>query len=139
MTISISNSRPFLGAAAVLALALGLSQAADAATRGRAWSVQGPRGHGFTATSTASYGGGGISNNFTRTYNNGKTATSSASVTRNGNGSVTREASHTGVAGNTQSGSSTVYRTDDGFGRTREFSTSSGASVSQTATYTRGN
>ena len=153
-------------AATALALGLSLTQAADAATRGRAWSVQGPRGHGFAATRSTRYGAGGIANNVTRTYNNGRTATRTGSITRNGNGSVTRERSHTGVNGNTQSGSSTVYRTSDGFGRTREVSTSggrsateagsvsfapgsmtvdrsittgSGESVNHTATYTRGN
>jgi hypothetical protein len=160
------NLQSSLVTATALAFGLGLTQAADAATLARSWSVQGPHGHGYVATSTTNRGGGRLTDDFTRTYNNGKTATSTGSISRSGNGSVTREASHTGIRGNTQTESSTIYRTDDGFGRTREVSTSngrsasetgsvsfapgsmtvdrsittgSGASVSQAATYTRGN
>ena len=105
------------------------------ATRG----VQTDSGRGFETTRQTTYGSGSVNNTVTRTYNNGETATRTGSVTRNPDGSVTAERSHTGVDGNTQSGWNTIYRNDSGFTDTRGFTTSSGASASQTTTYTRGN
>jgi len=102
-------------------------------------SFQGDRGRGFDTTRQTTYGNGSVNNTVTRTYNNGESATRTGSVTRNSDGSVTAERSHTGVNGNTQTGWNTIYRNDNGFTDTRGFTTSSGASGSQTTTYTRGN
>jgi len=105
------------------------------ATRG----VETNNGRGFQTNRQTTYGNGSVNNAVTRTYNNGETATRTGSITRNPDGSVTAERSHTGVNGNTQSGWNTIYRNDNGFTDTRGFTTSSGASASQTTTYTRGN
>ena len=48
------------------------------------------------------------------------------SITRHDDGSVSRHRARTGLAGNSQSGWSTIYRTDDGYGRERGGSTSTG-------------
>jgi hypothetical protein len=141
------------------ALVLVAASILPAEARGRFLSVQGVRGHGFTAgrviartpgstmvtrglqtnsgrgfttTRQTHYGDGSLTNNVTRTYNNGQTATRTGAITRNDDGSITRSRSHTGVNGNTQSGWNTIYRTEDGFGRTRGFTTSSGRSATQT-------
>jgi hypothetical protein len=142
-----------------LAVALGTAQPAEAASHGRYVSVQGPRGrgfsahrgisrspgtatatrgiqtnsgHGFETTRTTSHGDGSLTNQVTRTYDDGQTASRTGSITRNSDGSVTATRSHTGVAGNTQTGWSTIYRTDDGVGRTRGFTTSNGKSATET-------
>jgi hypothetical protein len=73
-----------------------------------------------------------VANHVTRAYDNGQTASRTGSITKNGNGSITATRSHTGVAGNTQTGWSTIYRTDDGVGRTQGFTTSSGKSAVET-------
>jgi hypothetical protein len=101
--------------------------------------VQTNSGRGFETTRQTNYGNGSVNNTVTRTYNNGEAASRTGSVTRNPDGSVTAERSHTGVNGNTQSGWNTIYKTDNGFTDTRGFTTSGGASGSQTSTYTRGN
>jgi len=153
--------RPILtGAVAVMVLSTGLSPAL--AFHGRFVSVQGWRGgfaagrtinrvpgsttatrgvqtdggRGFLTTRQTSYGNGSANNTVTRTYNNGETATRTGSVTHNPDGSVTRERSHTGVDGNTQSGWSTIYKNDDGVSRTRGFTTSSGRSATETGSIT---
>lgn len=98
------------------------------ATRG----VETASGHGFVTTRQTNYGDGSLTNNVTRTYNNGETASRTGSITRNPDGSVTKERTHTGVDGNTQTGWSTIYKTDDGVGRTRGVTTSSGKSATET-------
>lgn len=98
------------------------------ATRG----VQTNSGRGFVTTRQTNYGDGSLTNSVTRTYNNGETATRTGSIARNPDGSVTKERTHTGVEGNTQAGWSTIYKTDDGVGRTRGVTTSSGKSVTET-------
>ena len=142
-----------------LVAGLATAQAADAAVRGGFRSVQGPRGHGYIAqrsvnrvpgattanrslqtnsgrgfdtTRQTTYGDGALTNQVDRTYNNGATASRTGSVVKTGDGSVSIDRSHTGVAGNTQSEWSTIYRTDDGVGRTRNFSTSNGRSAAVT-------
>jgi hypothetical protein len=102
------------------------------ATRG----LQTDGGHGFLTTRQTNYGNGNINNTVTRTYNNGEMAMRTGSVTHNPDGSVTRERSHTGVDGNTQSGWSTIYKNDDGVSRTRGFTTSSGRSATETGSIT---
>ena len=104
-----------------------VSRSAGMATASRG--VQTSGGRGFTTTRNTSHGNGSLTNQVGRTYDNGKTASRTGSVTRNGNGSVSLSRSHTGIAGNTQSGWSTIYRTDDSIGRTRGFTTSSGRSA----------
>lgn len=104
------------------------SPGSTAVTRG----LQTNSGRGFTTTRQTNYGDGSLTNNVTRTYNNGETATRTGAITRNGDGSITGTRSHTGVNGNTQSGWNTIYKTDDGFGRTRGFTTSSGRSATET-------
>ena len=159
-----SQTLSVLAATAVLAV-LGSVQPA-LAFHGRFLSVQGARGHGFVAgrtinrapgsttatrgiqtnggrgfetTRQTNYGNGSLNNTVTRTYNNDETASRTGSITRNPDGSVTETRSHTGVDGNTQSGWNTIYRNGNGFTDTRGFTTSNGASASQTTTYTRGN
>lgn len=153
------NKSILVSAFVAVALTLGANQTAEAAGHGRYVSVQGSHGRGFvahrsisrspgmatvnrgietnsgrgsTTTRTTSHGDGSLTNQVTRTYNNGQTASRTGSITKNGNGSVTLARSHTGVAGNTQSGWSTIYRTDDGIGRTRGLTTSSGRSAVET-------
>lgn len=150
------NKSIVASALVVVALGLAMSPSAEAAGHGRLLSVQGSHGRGFvaqrhisrspgsasasrgvqtnsgrgfTTTRSTSHGNGSLTNQISRTYDNGETASRTGSITRNGNGSVTLSRSHTGVAGNTQSGWSTIYRTDDGIGRTRGFTTSSGRSA----------
>ncbi|HZG32849.1 MAG TPA: hypothetical protein VEZ59_06205 [Sphingopyxis sp.] len=123
-------------------------------------------GHGYRQTRQTTRGDGTLSNNVERRYRNGKTMTRSSSVTRNGDGSVSRERGRTGPAGNSQGSWSTIYRTDDGYTRnsgastsrgrgysatrdvsvapgsvtvSRKGSTNSGRSIDQTRTYTRPN
>jgi len=145
-----------LGAAAAVAFAaLAVASPSQAGVRHQARSVQGPFGRGYSAERTVHrspgqttavrsvqtdhgygfttrdthYGPGQVSNQVTRTYNDG------ASVSRTVNrepGSASVERTHTGVDGRTQSGWDTVYRTDDGYTRTRGVSTSSGRSLTAT-------
>jgi hypothetical protein len=142
-----------------LTFALGAAQPAEAASHGRYVSVQGAHGRGFSThrsisrspgsasatrgiqtnsgrgfetTRTTSHGDGSLSNQVTRTYNNGQTASRTGAITKNGDGSVSMTRSHTGVAGNTQTGWNTIYRTDDGIARTRGVTTSSGKSAVET-------
>lgn len=149
-----------------LILALGTAQPAEAASHGRYMSVQGTHGRGFTAhrgisrspgsgsttrgiqthngrgfetTRTTNHGNGSLTNQVTRTYNDGQTASRTGSITKNGNGSVTMTRSHTSVAGNTQTGWNTIYRTDDGITRTRGVTTSSGKSAIETGSVSFGN
>ncbi|HEY0628118.1 MAG TPA: hypothetical protein VGD23_02205 [Sphingomicrobium sp.] len=75
---------------------------------------------------STNWGEGSINRSIDRTYANGSTMSRDRSITRNPDGSVSTSRSHTGVAGNSQSGWSTIYRTDDGYRRTRSASTSNG-------------
>jgi hypothetical protein len=52
---------------------------------------------------------------------------------------VTRETTHTGVDGNTQSGWNTIYKGDDSVSRSRGITTSTGRSVTETGNLTYGN
>ena len=83
-------------------------------------------GHGTKTRRTTSWGEGAIRNGVQRTYANGRTMTREGSITRNGDGSVSRSRSRSGPSGNSQSGWSTIYRTDDGYARERVASTSGG-------------
>jgi hypothetical protein len=145
--------------AVAVTFALGAAQPAEAASHGRYVSVQGIHGRGFSAhrgisrspgsvsatrgiqtnsgrgvetNRTTSRGDGTLTNQVSRTYNNGQTASRTGSITKNGDGSVSMTRSHTGVAGNTQTGWNTIYRTDDGIARSRGFTTSNGKSAVET-------
>ena len=100
--------------------------------------VQTDSGRGFATTRQTNYGDGTRTNTVTRTYNNGETATRTGTVTHNPDGSVSRETTHTGVDGNTQSGWNTIYKTDDSVSRSRGITTSSGRSVTETGSVTYG-
>jgi|GEM_PF-2214342 len=100
--------------------------------------VQTDSGRGFETTRQTNYGDGSRANTVTRTYNNGETATRTGTAARNPDGSVTREMTHTGVDGNTQSGWSTIYKTDDSVSRSRGITTSTGKSVTETGSATYG-
>jgi hypothetical protein len=100
--------------------------------------VQTDSGHGFATTRQTNYGDASRSNTVTRTYDNGETATRTGTATRNPDGSVTREATHTGVDGNTQTGWSTIYKGDDSVSRSRGITTSTGKSVTETGSVTYG-
>jgi hypothetical protein len=73
--------------------------------------VQTSGGHGVENTRTTTHGDGTLNNTATRTYDNGQTTTHTGSATRNDDGSVTVN---------------------------RAMSSSSGASATQTTTYSRG-
>src|SRR4051812_49046955 len=105
---------PLLAAVTVCAAA----SPSEAGVRHQTRTVQGPRGHGFTATRDLRSGGGQISNQVTRTFQDGAVSSRSGSVTR-GPGAVSWDRSHTGSGGRTQSGWGTIYRTDDGYTRSR--------------------
>ena len=83
-------------------------------------------GRGVKTTRSTSWGERAIHNEVERIYADGRTMTREGSLVRNGDGSVSRNRTRTGPAGNSQSGWSTIYRTEDGFGRERGASTSSG-------------
>jgi hypothetical protein len=100
--------------------------------------VQTDSGRGFLTTRQTNYGDGNRTNTVTRAYNNGETATRTGTVTHNPDGSVTREASHTGVDGNTRSGWSTIYKTDGSISRSRGITTSNGRSATETGSVTYG-
>jgi hypothetical protein len=100
--------------------------------------VQTNSGRGFLTQRQTTYGDGSVTNTMTRTYNNGETATRTGTITRNADGSVSETRSHTGVNGNTQSGWNTIYKTDDGIARSRGFTTSGGRSATQTGSVSFG-
>ncbi|ESQ83764.1 hypothetical protein [Asticcacaulis benevestitus] len=152
MSKFLRHSLAFAGA---IGLALMATTSAQAGARDRVVSVQGVHGHGYLAgrklsrnpgetqvrrslqtqsghgvatTRDTTYGDGVVSSSASRIYNNGATASRSGSVVV-GEGTVSGQRTRTGVAGNTQSAWDTVYRTDDGYGRTRGVETSSGRSV----------
>ncbi|MBW8813698.1 MAG: hypothetical protein JF588_09760 [Caulobacterales bacterium] len=110
-------------------LTLAAPPPADAAGLSIARHVQGRFGHGFTNIRTVDREPGALSVSGRRTYDDGLTASRARSVTRNPDGSVSTARSHTGVGGATQSGWSTIYRTDGGYTRTGGVSTSSGRSA----------
>ena len=149
-------------AAAALALsgaALLAAQPAEAQSRGRIVHAHGPHGGGYVAnrhvsrqpgathvsrgvrthggygvrqTRDTHWGNGTIRNDVNRTYANGRSVSRSGTVTRHPDGSVSSSRQRTGAAGNRQSGWSTIYRTDDGYTRTRGGSTSSGRGYNAT-------
>jgi hypothetical protein len=124
----------FAGRSYAAGRAISRTPGSTTATRG----IETGGGRGFVTTRQTNYGDGNLTNNVTRTYNNGETATRTGSITRNPDGSVTKERTHTGVDGNTQTGWSTIYKTDDGIGRTRGVTTSSGKSVTETGSIASG-
>ncbi len=97
-------------------------------TRGRA----NANGRGYLQQRTTQRGNGTVSNHVERQYRNGKTVERNGSVTRNPDGSVSRERSRTGGSGNSQNSWSTIYRTDDGYQRSRGASTSQGRGYNAT-------
>ena len=120
-------SHPFIAAGLALAV-IGSAGAAQAGDRSRHRSVQGPDGRGYEVRRDVSREPGAASGSVTRRYNNGAVAGRSGSITRE-DGVGTREGAHTGARGRTQSGWSTIYRNDDGFGRARGVTTSGGRSA----------
>lgn len=133
-------AQSFHRATLVAALATAVSLAAVPAVageRGRNVSVQGPNGRGYVASRTFSREPGAARFSAQRVYNGGASSSRSASAVRTGEGAVRFDRSHTGVAGATQSGWSTIYRTDDGFGRERGASTSSGRGYTANADVSR--
>lgn len=145
--------KPLALAAGALVVSLAAAQAAEAGERSRSWvgrrgaeagrtvdrapgstvvqrGVTGRNGRGVSTTRATTWGDGSVTNDMQRNYANGETVTRSGSVVANGDGSVDATRTRTGVGGNTQSGWSTVYRSEDGFGRSRGVSTSSGRGVS---------
>lgn len=144
---------PLLAAATAAACALLPPSAAEAASNERSWSrtgrlgqawsgasrvdrgpgrieverrLSGDRGRGVVQTRETVWGDGASSTSVRRDYANGASSSWSQSRTRNGDGSATRTRSHTGAGGASRSGWTTVYRSDDGFGRSQGFSGSNG-------------
>lgn len=149
----------FIFALAGSGLVLALPAQAEARTHGRAVHVHGPNGggyhagrvvsrapgstqvtrgvvthdgHGVRQTRSTNWGDGTLSNEVRRDYRNGRSVERDTTVTRNGNGSVTVDRDRTGVRGNEQSSWTTIYRTDDGYTRQRNASTSNGRGYSAT-------
>lgn len=145
--------KPLALAAGVFVTGMGLAQTAEAGERSRSWvgwrgaeagrtvdrgpgstsvrrEATGRYGRGVSGTRDTTWGDGRLTNEVQRTYANGATVRRSGSVVANGDGSIDASRTRTGVAGNTQSGWSTVYRSDEGFGRSRGGSTSSGRGAS---------
>ncbi|MFZ8455704.1 hypothetical protein ACO1M1_14360, partial [Staphylococcus aureus] len=60
--------------------------------------IQTESGRGFVTTRQTNYGNGTATNTMTRTYNNGRTATRTGTWTRNSDGSLSHQFTHTGVA-----------------------------------------
>jgi len=81
-----------------------VASAAEAGGRSHTRSVQGRFGHGYTAARSTTWGDGAVTRQGQRTFNNGAS----------------------------QSGWSTLYRTDDGYARTRGASGSHGRSITGT-------
>lgn len=80
------------------------ASASEAGSRSQTRSVQGRFGHGYTAARSASWGDGAVTRQGQRTFNNGMS----------------------------QAGWSTLYRTDDGYTRTRGASGSGGRAITGT-------
>lgn len=110
----------------LLSAAIALPPAAAAAGE-RHWSrqVQGPHGRGFAGQASFAREPGAARFQAQRSYSNGAVASWSGASTR-GDGVVSRERSHTGAAGRSQSAWSTTARTDGGVVRDYGVSTSSG-------------
>ncbi|WP_338446478.1 hypothetical protein V5F89_01390 [Pelagerythrobacter marensis] len=89
-------------------------------------------GRGYRQTRSTDWGDGQVQNDVRRTYRNGAEVRRDATYTRNGDGSASVSRNRTGAQGNSQSGWSTVYRTDDGYSRTRGATTSSGRGYTAT-------
>lgn len=140
-------------------LMLALPAQAEARTHGRVVHAHGPNGGGYHAgravsrepgsaqvtrgivthngrgvhqTRSTDWGNGVIHNEVDRSYRHGGSVKRDTTVTRNGNGSVTVDRDRTGVRGNEQSSWTTIYRTDDGYTRTRGASTSNGRGYNTT-------
>lgn len=113
------------------AASLAIASSAEAGVFNHTRSVQGPNGHGYFADRSAWREPGQVGRSVQRTYNNGAVATGSASAVWGGE-AASYQRSHTGVGGNSQTGWGTVYRTDDGYVRSRGASTSNGRSVAAT-------
>jgi len=100
--------------------------------------IQTDSGRGVETTRQTTYGDGSRSNTVTRTFNNGETATRTGTLIHNPDGSVSRDVTHTGVDGNTQSGWGTIYKTDDSISRSRGITTSTGKSVTESGSIAYG-
>ncbi|MBB6427003.1 hypothetical protein [Sphingopyxis sp. JAI128] len=89
-------------------------------------------GHGYRQTRTTTRGDGTITNDVQRRKANGSEVRRTGSVTRNADNSVSRQHTRTGANGNSQSGWSTIYRTEDGYSKSRGASTSNGRGYTAT-------
>lgn len=89
-------------------------------------SWRGDRGRGLDRARETTWGDGRSVTSVRRQYANGAEASWTQSRTLNGDGSATRERSHSGVRGESRSGWTTVYRSEDGFGRSQSYSSSTG-------------
>lgn len=118
-----------IGGGLLAAALLVAASSADAGEHSVARHAQGRFGHGVTRIRTVDREPGAVSVTGQRIYNDGLTASRSRSATRNPDGSISTARSHTGVAGDSQSGWSTIYRTDNGYTRAGGVSTSSGRSA----------
>ncbi|MFN4178579.1 hypothetical protein [Phenylobacterium sp.] len=91
--------------------------------------VIGRGGHGYRASRDTTWGDGRVDKTTQRTWRNGAQATRTGSAVRNEDGSVSINRSRTGTQGATQTGWSTIYKTEDGYARDRGVSTSNGRSA----------
>lgn len=89
-------------------------------------------GRGVRQSRSTNWGDGTLTNDVRRVYSNGRTVERNATVTRNGDGSVSTNRNRTGARGNQQSSWSTIYRTDDGYTRHRGATTSNGRGYNAT-------
>lgn len=89
-------------------------------------------GNGTAKARHTEWSDGNVQNQVSRTYRNGQSSQRTSNATRNGDGSAKVSRSRTGAQGNQQSSWSTIYRTDDGYTRTRNASTSNGRGYSST-------
>lgn len=87
-------------------------------------------GRGQRETRSTQWGDGAVHHSVVRTVVNGSTVTRDGSIVRDVDGSVSKTRARIGAAGNTQLGWSTIYRTDDGYSRSRGGSTSAGRGYS---------
>lgn len=111
--------------------------AADAGERSRSRSVQGRFGHGYTASGSAVWGDGAVIRQGQRTFNNGMSQSGWSTLYRTDDG-YTRTRSASGSGGRAVTGSKDVSFGDDSVTVNRSGSTASGESWSRSRTWPRG-
>lgn len=114
-----------------------VASTAEAGSRSQSRSVQGRLGHGYTASRAASWGDGVVSRQDQRTFNNGMSRSGWSTLYRTDDG-YTRSRGASGSGGRAITGVKDVSFGEDSVTVNRSGSTASGDSWSRSQTWPRG-